>query len=253
MSRYVWTLLLSILLLLAQPKIQAGVTNPDFSAIGQFSLAYTDDHTEQPTAKPTLGLGEVEFVLDAPLNPYLNGAFVFSISEDEFEIEESYATLNRGLPLNIGLKGGKYRIGFGRLNPAHPHTYPFIRTPHVVDPGSALLLPGDESLNDVGLQASTLIPVIGNYAVLISADLLKGDSFHPDTTTADFGWIGRIVNSFIIADQAPSEFGLSLTQGTPDPINKTKTLVAGADLKTKITISPSLSANSTVRIHFQKD
>jgi hypothetical protein len=219
--------------------VLAGVVNPDISAIGQFSLAYSDDSTAAVPKKPTLGLGEVEVVLDAPLNPYLTGTFVFSLSKDAFEIEEAYASVVKGLPLNIGLKGGKYRIGFGRLNPAHPHAYPFIRTPRVMDPTIARLLPGDESFNDIGLQASTLIPVAGSYAILLSADLLQGDSFHPDTTTADFGWIARAVNSFVIADAVPTEIGVSLTQGTNDPAHQTRSLIGGADLKTKITISPT--------------
>jgi hypothetical protein len=94
----------------------------------------------------------------------------------------------------------------------------------------------------VAVQASTLIPVAGSYALSVSGDLLQGDSFHPDTVTANFGGLARIVNSFVIADAAPSEIGLSLTQGTNDPKHGTKSLVAGADVKTKIIISPTVNA-----------
>jgi hypothetical protein len=219
-----------------------GVTNPDISAIGQVIGKYTDDSSSLFPKKPTLELGEVELMLDAALNPYLTGAFVFSLGTKTFEIEEAYASVIRGLPLNLGLKAGKYRLGFGRLNPAHPHAYPFISTPHVIDPGVAKLLPGDESFNDVAVEASTLIPVAGSYALSVSADLLQGDSFHPDTMTANFGGLARIVNSFIIADVAPSEIGFSLTQGTNDPKKGTKSLIAGADVKTKIVLSPVVNA-----------
>jgi len=75
-------------------------------------------------------------MLDAALNPYLTGAFVLSLGTKSIEIEEAYASVIRGLPLNLGLKAGKYRLGFGRLNPMHPHAYPFISTPRVMDPGS---------------------------------------------------------------------------------------------------------------------
>jgi hypothetical protein len=240
MLKHSWRLLPFITVLLLF-NANAGVANPDISAIGQFSLSYTDDSTAQSPDKPTLGLGEAELVLDAALNPYLTGSFVFSVGKDDFEIEEAYASVIKGLPLNIGLKGGKYRVGFGRLNQSHPHVYPFIRTPRVIAPGMAMLLPGEESFNDAGLQASSLIPLSYNYAVSVSADLLQGDSFHPDTSTADFGWVARMVNSFIIADRAPNEVGFSLTRGINDPVYHTKSMAAGADLKTKITLSPTIS------------
>ena len=221
-------------------KSYGGVTNPDISAIGQVIGKYTDDSASGVAKKPTLELGEVELMLDAALNPYVNGAFVFSLSQESFEIEEAYASVIRGLPWNLGLKAGKYRLGFGRLNPTHPHAYPFISTPHIMDPGIAKLLPGTESFNDVAIQASSLIPVGDNYSLLISGDLLQGNSFHPDTTvnTADFGYLARIDNSFLIADNIPSSVGFSFTRGTSNPAARTKDVVVGTDVKTKLTLTP---------------
>ena len=221
-------------------KVFAGVTNPNISLIGQFSGAYTDDRESESSKKPTMELGETELQFDAALNPYFNGLFVFSLSPDETEVEEAYVTMVRGLPFNMALKGGKYRAGFGSLNQAHPHTYPFIRTPRVMDPGAAKLLPGEESFNETALEASSLIPVAGSYSILVSGDILQGDSFHPDSTAADFGWLARVANSFVIGDKALSEVGFSMTQGTNDPAKKTKSLIMGVDLKSKITVSPTL-------------
>ena len=219
-----------------------GVVNPDISAIGQVIGKYTDDSASGVAKKPTLELGEVEMMLDAALNPYVNGAFVFSLSQESFEIEEAYASVIRGLPWNLGIKAGKYRLGFGRLNPTHPHAYPFISTPHVMDPGIAKLLPGSESFNDVAVQASSLIPVGDNYSLLVSGDLLQGNSFHPDTTvnTADFGGLARIDNSFLIAGITPASIGFSFTEGTSNPAAHTKDIVAGTDIKTKLTLSPTI-------------
>jgi hypothetical protein len=228
-----------------------GVTNPDISAIGQVIGKYTDDSTSLSPKKPTLELGEVELNLDASLNPYVKGAFVFSLGTKSIEIEEAYASVIRGLPLNLGLKAGKYRLGFGRLNPSHPHAYPFISTPRVMDPGLAGLLPGEESFNDVAMEVSTLVPVVGSWALLACGDLLQGDSFHPDTMTANFGWLARIDNSFVVADVAPSAVGLSLTQGTNDPAQRTRTMVAGADVKTKIALSPTISAMAQAELVYK--
>jgi hypothetical protein len=233
---------LSLLFLLVFVKAFGGVTNPDISAIGQVSLAYTDDSASPSPEKPTIGLGEVELVLCAALNPYLNGNFVFSISEKGFEIEETYASVVRGLPWGIGLKAGKYRCGFGKINAVHPHAYPFIRTPRIADPGEAGLVPGEESFNEVGVQASELLAVTDNFAMTVTADLLQGNSFHPDTSTVDFGWLVRVANSFLVADNVPSEFGLSLTRGTNDPAAKTNDCIAGGDIKTKIALSPTVTA-----------
>jgi hypothetical protein len=220
----------------------SGVTNPDISAIGQVIGKYTDDGASGVVKKPTLELGEAELMLDAALNPYVNGVFVFSLSQDAFAIEEAYASVIRGLPWNLGLKAGKYRLGFGRLNPAHPHAYPFISTPRVMDPGIAKILPGGESFNDVAVQASSLIPVGDNYSLLISGDLLQGNSFHPDTTvnTADFGTLARIDNSFLIGDNTPTSIGFSFTRGINNPAANTKDIIVGADVKTKLTLSPTV-------------
>jgi hypothetical protein len=110
-----------------------------------------------------------------------------------------------------------------------------------MDPAAAQLLPGEESFNEVGLQGSELIAVSDNIATTVSVDLLQGNSFHPDTSTADFGWLVRVVNSFLVADKVPSEFGLSLTRGTNDIAAMTNDLIAGGDIKTKIALSPTVT------------
>jgi len=240
-SKYI-QYLFPILIVLFFIQSFGGVTNPDISVIGQVIGKYSDDSTSGRPKKAALELGEVELTLDAALNPYVNGAFVFSLSQDAIAIEEAYASVIRGLPWNIALKAGKYRLGFGRLNPTHPHAYPFISTPRVMDPTIAKLLPGSESFNDVAVQASSLIPVGDNYTLLVSGDLLQGNSFHPDTVvnTSDFGWLMRIDNSFLMGGSLPGSIGFSCARGTNNPAENTKDLVVGADVKTKLTLSPTM-------------
>ncbi len=55
----------------------------------------------------------------APLNPYARGYFTLSLADGQTEVEEAYFSLLRGLPGDIQIKGSKYRVGFGKLNPAH--------------------------------------------------------------------------------------------------------------------------------------
>jgi hypothetical protein len=219
----------------------AGVINPDISAIGQVLGTYSDDASSPAPRKCELALGETELVFDAALNPYFKGVFVFSIDNQEgIGVEEAYTTLIRGLPLNLAMKAGKYRLNFGKLNQSHPHAYPFIRTPRVLDPQKTGLLPGDESFNDTAVQVSTLIPVIGSWTATLSADFLEGDSFHPDSSYVSHGWLTHISNSFMTGP-ASIDIGGSLTQGINDITAETKSTVIGSDAKAKIALSPLLT------------
>lgn len=219
----------------------AGVTNPDISAIGQVLGTYTDETLSPAPKQFALALGETELVLDAALNPYFKGVFVFSIDKKEgIDVEEAYTTLFRGLPLNLAVKAGKYRLNFGKLNQSHPHAYPFIRTPRVFDPQTAELLPGDESFNDTAIQVSTLIPIKGSLTTTLSADFLQGDSFHPDMSDVAYGWLTHISNSFM-AGPAAIDIGASLTQGINNVEAETKSTIIGSDVKAKIVFSPLLT------------
>jgi hypothetical protein len=213
----------------------AGVTNPDISAIGQVFGTYTNDTLVQTHHKVALTLGEVELNLDAALNPYFKGSFVLSVDgKGHIEIEEAYAAMVRGLPLNLALKAGKYRLNFGKLNQTHPHAYPFLRTPRVLAPDAAKLLPGEESFNDIAVEASTLIPVVESWAITLSADFLEGQSFHPEEEAISQGWLAHASNSFC-AGPATCDIGASATYGTNNVAANTKTIVLGLDAKTKIT------------------
>ena len=112
--------------------------------------------------------------------------------------------------------------------------YRFIRPPRVIDPMHGGILPGAESFNETGIQLSKLFAIGNSGALTLSADALQGNSFHPDTTSADFAWLVRAAGSFMAGDNTPCEIGVSLTQGVNNPAEQTKTIVAGADAKTKL-------------------
>lgn len=230
----VWSGLMAMALC-ASPSF-AGVVNPDISAIGQLHLNYTDDAAAPTHDDPDLTLGESEVVFDAALNPYSKGLFVFSYADGGVDVEEAYITFVKGLPWGLNAKAGKYRLGFGKINPMHPHAYSFIETPRVMDPGVARLLPGDESFNEVAAQISDLLPTPGDWASILSFDVIRGAGFHPDSTAdvTKLGWLARWSNSFLLGDQSAMELGVSATQGTNDVTRDTKTLVLGADAKAKL-------------------
>lgn len=234
---------------LSLPAIaHAGVVNPDISVIGQPLARWTDDASSSARKRATLDVAESELVFDAALNPYARGMFVVSLADGAAEVEEAYFTMLRGLPAGLELKGGKYRAGFGKLNPQHPHTYPFAERFRVL----AAYLPGDEAMNETGVQLSSRLPAPGDVALTASLDALQGDSFRitrePSGAANDplalgddgdraseprTALLGRLSAFVPIRDRSGLELGVSGTQGTNNVAAATRTTVFGGDAKLK--------------------
>lgn len=236
----------AFLLLLAAPAF-AGVTNPNISIVGQPFVRWNDIAGDPASKRAVLDPGETEIVFDDYLNPYARGFFTLAFGEEGAEVEEGYFTMLRGLPANLVLKGGKYRTGFGKLNPVHPHAYPFAERFRVL----AAYLPGDESFNEIGLQLSEQFSLPGDIALTASGDWLQGDSFRiPRATTGDASdplenggddrsgeprpaGLGRVSGFFPLGDRSGLELGASATVGTNNVAAQTRTTVIGGDLKLK--------------------
>ncbi len=234
---------------IASAPAMAGVVNPDISVIGQPFIRMTDDLNDPAHDRPVLDPGEVELNFDAYLNPYARGTFVLSLGEEGMELEEGYFQLLRGLPGGLAIKGGKYRVGFGKLNPQHPHAYPFADRFHVM----AAYLPGDEALNETGVSLSERIPMPGTFSLTAAADWLQGDSYRIDredsgapndplvtTTGGDRpdeprpAFNGRLAGFAQVGERSGLEVGLSATGGTNNVAASARTKVYGADVKAKL-------------------
>lgn len=230
------------------PAASAGVVNPDVSLIGQPTARWTDDPFSPGRRRWVLDAGETELMLDAPLNPYARGAAVFSFAGNGVSVEEAYFLLERGLPAGLALKGGRYRAGFGKLNPSHPHAWPFADRPRVL----AAYLPGAESFAETGVQLSEQVALPHDVALTLAGDWLQGDSFRVmrDTTALAAGdplrtaagdradeprpaALGRASAFVPIGDRSGLELGTSWTQGTNNVAAATRTTVWGADAKLK--------------------
>ena len=224
-------ILCSLLYFCCISAVHAGVINPDISVIGQLIANRTDDANSVDKNKNTLNLGETEIQFDSYLNPYARGTFVFTVENatSSVTIEEAYINIFKGLPDGFAVKAGKYRVGFGKLNPTHPHDYSSITAPRVM----AAMLPGEDGYNEIGAQASYMLPTSGSWASIVSADIINGSSWHSDESGSAAGWVGRWSNSFLIND-TPLDLGLSATQGTNNVQWDKKTEVYGFDVKTKI-------------------
>jgi hypothetical protein len=234
----------------ACPPAFAGVTNPNISIIGQPFARWTDDASSPSRRRATFDAGETEIFFDDYLNPYARGTFALAIGEEGLELEEGYFTLDRGLPAGLGLKGGRYRAGFGRLNPLHPHTYPFVERFRVL----AAYLPGEESFAETGVQVSKLFALPGDVSVTASADALQGDTFRIDREPsgalddplgadpeegdrpgeARTAGLGRVAVFAPLGERSGIELGASAAHGTNNVAAGARTTLWGVDARAKL-------------------
>ncbi len=244
-------------ILMTSAPLRAGVINPDISVVGQPSLNMTDDNEDPNAKRIRLDAGETEFVFDSYLNPYARGIFILSLAEEGLELEEGYFTILRGLPCALDLKGGKYRVGFGKLNTAHHHANPFAEPFRVL----GTYLPGEESFNEIGVSLSERIPMPGDFSLTASVDVLQGDAFRrsrePDSEAVAAGdpldpyasgsdrsgetrlaLVGRLSGFTMVGERSGIEFGISATQGTNNVAAAARTRVYGVDVKAKLWNSP---------------
>jgi len=240
--------LCSIFLLGVATVAAQTTVNPDISAVGDFRLFSHDDPT-RPDEQNEFNFADpmLELLVSGYLNPYMSAAGVLAWHDGaDAAIEELYATVHRGLPLNLGLRAGKYRLPFGRLNPIHPHAYSFIMTPLPHE-----MFFGEEGLSDVGVQLSTLLPTGDFYTELMGA-ALKGEGLlghghaheaeaEHDEERTDIGFFGRLTTSFAPGDASELALGLSAlnevyevehdTTGPEEIATQLRAWVVGTDLK----------------------
>ncbi|MEZ4649449.1 MAG: hypothetical protein R3E97_11845 [Candidatus Eisenbacteria bacterium] len=249
----IWCVLASVLMLTSALPARAGVTNPKISILGQPRIVWTDDTEDPDRKRPVLDIGETEIIYDDYLNPYASGYFTLAIAEEGLELEEGYFTLFRGLPGDVALRGGQFRVPFGRINPTHPHALPFAEPFEVV----SSYLPGEEAFIEPGVQLSRRFPIVGDTSVQVEVDWLQGNSFRlereadesdgsdPLNAGGDDGaeltrpaFFGRLSGFGMLGERSALEVGFSAAGGTNNVDAGTRTYAYGADAKAKLWTSP---------------
>src|SRR5690606_4545086 len=116
-----------LLLLFFYPAVTVSQSNvnPDISLIGSFNLSSVYNKNSENNGKLLFHDPALEMIVEGYLNPYSKAAGIISYEDGNFEVEELYAHVVRGLPLDAQIKAGKFLVGFGKLNTTHPHTWPF--------------------------------------------------------------------------------------------------------------------------------
>jgi hypothetical protein len=232
-----------LLLVLSAATRAQSTTNPDISILPRFYFR-TDDAGRlaegiREFSRPDFAFEELEAVVQAYLNPFAKGDVVFTLPGPDLEnsslgIEEVYATVLRGLPLDMNLRFGKYRVDFGKLNMIHPHAWPFV-----TQPLSQERFLGEEGLNDLGLSASILLPTGDIYSKL-TVDLLRGGAIGDATGIADttdtspfYATSARLMGFFPLTDMSDLEIGLSGYTGIHDPYHRDRFWYGNLDFKYK--------------------
>ncbi len=241
---------------LAGAQAAAQSLNPDVSVIGDVRAFVTDDPADPKEGELQLDLESGELAIQGYLNPFARADLYVGYHDGEFELEELYATILRGLPLGTVLRAGKYRVDFGKLNLLHPHAYSFLDTPLVHQE-----FLGPEGLNDIGLNLNWQVPV-GDSSLTISGNLLKGDFAEPHENDHDEeatvaaparalrrGWLRALqdepdaeietglgaserVALFVpTGEWAGVEVGVNALQGTLDELTDRRVDLLGADFK----------------------
>jgi hypothetical protein len=173
-----FALLLLVAAGLASATWASDQEGPDFepaiSANGLFLVGYTklEDPDGAPTSRTGLFAQQVELHMAAHVDTDLVGEISLllprgSRTVDQVEIGETFV-IARLSPV-LELKAGQFYADFGRHNALHPHEFPFLDQPLVLE-----RLFGVDGINEVGLGLRRSLPT--PWDASISIQLLSGDN-----------------------------------------------------------------------------
>lgn len=212
-------LFLLVLFLITNIHSQSNV-NPDISLIGTFNTFTHNIKGTPEYGKLNFETPSMELFVDGYLNPYSRATANIAYEEGEFGVEELYAQILRGLPLDMQIKAGKYLVGFGKLNTIHPHAWHFIERPLFHQ-----IFFGGEGFNDIGVNFSFILPTESFYSNL-DLGIYKGDAIaktevlDPEDANSYLDlrgnspiFVGRLSSFFDLDDYTNLEVGLSSSYG----------------------------------------
>lgn len=234
---------LLFVLLAALPAALSGQTmeNPDISAIADMRYVYRNDVAAGLAGQDeaSFEFEELELAFTGYLNPYMRADFYLGIHgvTGPFELEEGYASVVRGIP--VQLRFGKYLLDFGRINTQHPHQWGWLERPLMYRTvfghhGAAVIGLGASRLQAVGETAVTL-SVSGfrnDFFEIPAHDEESGDEHHHDAGgAADIGGSGRLSAFRSLTENTHIEAGISGLAARYDYEHGLDAALAGADFK----------------------
>lgn len=171
------------------PQIRPNLFNPGITAFGNFltcagqgypgGIKGSVGHVHDPCISPFL-LRELELDVRASVDPWADAVAILAFEQPEpgtfeLEVEEGYFVLKKlpffnTAPLGLKLKGGRFRVSFGRFNQIHTHDLP-----QTTIPLSEQRFLGGHGLIRNGLSAQMFIPTPGdNNSLAVTLEILNG-------------------------------------------------------------------------------
>ncbi len=246
MSKYIYTLIITIIIF--QTGFSQSNINPDISLIGTFNTLMNFNNGSPDKGKLIFETPQMELFVESYLNPFARAAGNIAYEGGEFSVEELFANIVRGLPLDMQIKAGKFLVGFGKLNTVHPHAWPFLDRPLFQQ-----IYFSPDGFNDIGFDFSFILPTEAFYSS-IDLGIFKGDGIAraEDPSASDFNevrgntpiFVGRLGSFFSVGDFSNFEAGLDASYGVHSKLDinssgsgqLTKSLTynyAGVDFKYK--------------------
>ena len=138
-----------LIILLFSTIFAQTTVNPDISVIGDLIIENNDNET-------SFNSSGVEIAIQGYVNPFARADVFLHKHNDEspIHLEEAFISIERGLPMNLGLKTGKFRPDFGKINKEHMHTYYYVLPS---EPVQHIL--GEEMWASAGVEISLLLPL----------------------------------------------------------------------------------------------
>lgn len=196
-------------------------------------------------------LQQAELTMSGAVDPYFAATVHILAGEEGFELEEASASTT-SLPAGLQVRAGFFPTEFGRVNPGHPHQWPWLSKPI-----AATRFLGADGTRGAGARIAWLAPLPWYSRVLIGAQDASNEtavSFRglidedDDTITVggrprvdggvrspgDLLWLARWENGIDIGDVAV-RLGASLLTGPNSSGEAADTRIAGVDLVAKWT------------------
>lgn len=163
----------------AGPSLSPSALNPKMSVVADL-LGQSGTGGDPSQSQDGFHVREVEIGLQADIDPYARADIFIGGMNDEGaspELEEGYITLP-ALPLGVQIRGGKFKMVFGKLNTIHSHELPQVDSPLVL---SSFL--GEEGFVSTGLEVSRVFSPFGIYTEATYA-VLQNLGAPPETEPA---------------------------------------------------------------------
>jgi hypothetical protein len=203
-------------------------------------------------------LQQAELSMSGAVDPYFTGEAHIVFTPDAVELEEAFAT-TQALPYGLQIEAGQFLTEFGRINPTHPHEWPWIDQPVV----SSRFF-GPDGLRNPGVRVGWLAPLPwfsqlhlgaqnagGETTVSFLGDddgghAHGGDADDEPTTVGlrpafgrdvrnlgDLLYLTRWENAFTLTDSTTALVGGSALFGPNDSGPSGRTTIYGGDLTVK--------------------